>query len=431
MNQAGKAPIETGYRPSLFWNIAFSSYWFATSYKWFILLIVLLPGRVDELIYGGEASRTWGLIFGAGAIWAVFGPALFGTISDNIVSRFGRRKPFIALGAGLTVISLFILFKAEVVWVLAVGYLLLQISDDVGTGPYSAMIPEVVPENRRGHASSILGMLQSFGQVASAVVALILGDVALIFIGIGAVNVLCAGITIWSLKGVTSMPLAVSKESIISRFISQWKAPWTDADFRWVWFTRFLNSLGFYLVSTYLLFYLSRGFEEYVLFGHDLSTPEQAVQVLAVSISLFGAIGAMISARLSDTVGRKKLIYAAGVVLFCSLLPFAFYREFTATFLLAIFFGTAYGVYVAADWALISDVIPNKEKAGTEMGVWQSSISSVQIVAGASGVAIASLNEWGLARGTQGIEGFMAAIVVAAVLFVVSCFLVSRVRGSF
>lgn len=431
MDPTRTEPTVSGYRHSLLWNLAFSSYWFATSYKWFILLIVLIPGRVQELVYGGEASRTWGLIFGAGAIWAVFGPALFGTISDNLTSKYGRRKPFIALGSGLTLIALFLVFRAEVIWVLAVGYLLLQISDDVGTGPYSAMIPEVVPENRRGHASSILGMLQSLGQVSSAVVGLVLGNVALIFIGIGVVNVLCAWLTIYSLKGIKSEPAIVSTESILTRFIAQWKAPWVDADFRWVWFTRFINSLGFYLVSTYLLFYLTRGFDAYVLFGRDLQEPETAVQVLAVSISLFGAVGAIISARLSDSFGRKKLIYAAGVVLFCSLLPFAFYREFTATFILAIFFGTAYGIYVAADWALISDVLPNKETAGTEMGVWQSSISSVQIIAGGSGVAIAALNAWGLERGTQGIEGFMAAIVAAAFLFLISCFLVSRVRGSF
>lgn len=430
----------SGYQNTWLWNLGFSAYWFATSWKWYILLLVVIPGQVVDVITSEAVQRgltpeaaaqyaldfkngKWGLVVLIGAVWALFGPMIFGGWSDKLRSRFGHRQPFIAAGAALTVIALAVLADANAYWVIVLGYLLLQFSDDVGTGPYSAMVPEIVPEENRGRASSVMSMLQLLGQIGSAVTALILGDVKLIYLGVGLVNLLCALWTVWTIRGVR--PLESEEEEPKKEFfLTTWIKPFKQRDFVWVWFTRLLSALGFFLVTQYILNFLTDAYSSYVFFGQDLGDAKMAVNVLGLTMSLTGAFGAMYAAKHADRLGRKRLIYVAGVVIFLVMVPFAAMRDFTIAWSLAAVFGAGYGLYISADWALVSDVIPNKKAAGVEMGVWASSVVSVQLLSGMAGMGIDYLNK----KATH--AGYMSAIVVAGCLFLASTMLVKQVRGS-
>ena len=427
-----------GYRDTWLWNLGFSAYWFATSWKWYILLLVVIPGQVVDLVTAEGAAQglagadleryvldikntKWGLVVLFGAVWALFGPMIFGGWSDRLRSRFGHRQPFIAAGAALTCIALFVLADAKSYLILVVGYLLLQFSDDVGTGPYSAMVPEIVPESSRGRASSVMSMLQLLGQIGSALTAMALRKVELIYIGVGLVNVLCALWTIWTIRGVRPVADAVEDRT---PFFAKWVRPFKQRDFVWVWFTRLLSALGFFLVTQYIFNFLSDAYTSYLFFGQDLGDANMAVNVLGLTMSLFGAFGAVYAARNSDRIGRKPLIYFAGVLIFLVMVPFALVRDFTVAWFLAALFGAGYGLYISADWALVSDVIPNKSAAGVEMGVWASSIVSVQLLSGGFGSVIDLLN-----RSTP-LLGYMTGIVLAGCLFLVSTVLIRQVKGS-
>ena len=442
-----RAP-STGYRDTWLWNLGFSAYWFATSYKWYILLIIVIPGQVVDLITtdavrGGMAleaaeqyaedfkNTKWGLVVLLGAVWALFGPMIFGGWSDRLRSRFGHRQPFIAAGAALTVVSLAVLADAQSYWVIIVGYLLLQFSDDVGTGPYSAMVPEIVPEESRGRASSVMSMLQLLGQIGSSVAALVISAVVkdpvaavkTIYLGVGSVNALCALWTVYTIRAVRPA-LAEEGEAEKELFFRKWARPFKQRDFVWVWFTRLLSALGFFLVTTYIRNFLTDAYDSYVFFGMDLGSASMAVNVLGLTMSLTGAFGAMYAAKHSDRIGRKRLIYVSGVLIFCVMVPFALVRDYTVAWALACVFGAGYGLYISADWALVSDVIPNKRSAGVEMGVWASSIVSVQLLSGAYGSVIDWLNK------KSPHAGYMSAVVLAGCLFLVSTMLVRQVRGS-
>ena len=79
----------------LSWYLGLSAYWFAASFKWFILLVVLLPSQVASVSREGEKNTYWGLVFAIGATWAIIGPSIFGHWSD----RAGKRVPFVLAGA--------------------------------------------------------------------------------------------------------------------------------------------------------------------------------------------------------------------------------------------------------------------------------------------------------------------------------------------
>jgi MFS family permease len=397
------------------WYFGLSAYWFASSFKWFLLLLVILPSQVEKVVPGGEKSTYWGMVFWIGAIWAMVGPSLFGFLSDRLGLRGGKRGLFVGIGASVTVVALVFLSSAVELWQIVLGYLLLQFADDVGTGPYAALIPEVVPENRRGKASGVMGFLNLTGQLAVGIT------------GLALVNVACALVTIAAIRGASPLAKTESRRRSLhpAEFLKGWIEPWGAADFRWVWFTRFLNALGFYLVVTYLKFYLGDVVESYSLFGLvKIEDPGMATNVLALTLSLVGAIGADVAGRRADVLGRKRTIYVSGVIMFCALVPAALIADFSAIWVLASIFAFGYGGYLSADWALVADVLPNAEDLGKDMGVWSMSITSVQLLTGMAGWAIDQIN------GVQFGWGYRSAFLIASIAFLLSAVLVRKIRGS-
>ncbi len=421
------------YRDKASWYYGLSSYWFAVSYKWFILLLVVLPGQVKDIVPGGDKSSYWGMIFGIGAVWACIGPSIFGFLSDKAKTGFASRRLYVAIGAGLTLIALGFLADAKSILALTIGYLLLQVSDDVGTGPYSALIPELVPEEKRGRASGVMGILQAAGQIISAVVGLVLGNVMLIYIGIGVVNVLCAAWTIYTISGAEPIQQAESEltrkaeKASVSAFVRGWVEPWKHRDFFWAWFTRFLNALGFYLVQNYFSYYMSDRVAGPDGKAHAFSlavSPSDATKYIGLTISLMAIFGSIFATKVSDNLGRKRVIYIGGTLMSVALIPFALLPNFALIWGLSVVFGIGYGMYLAADWALVCDVLPNKDSMGTDMGVWSMSVPVVQIFTGLTGWAITVLNNW------QAGAGYTILYLLAAGAFFLGTVLVRKIQGS-
>jgi len=401
------------------WFFVLSVYWFATAFKWTLVLFVLLPARVAELVPAAEKASRLGLLFGVGAVMATVGPPLFGYLSDRLPSRKGRRLPYLAVGAVLTAFALLLMAYAPSYGALFLGYLLLQLADDLATGPYAALIPDLVPQNHRGTASGWMGALQASAQIAAGLLGFLAGSLVFLFWAAALINLAAAGITLRYVREPENP--APRKEG----FLESLRLPWRDPDFRWVYFTRFLVMLGQYLVQTYLQYYLADVVRVFAVLGRVLAAyAYQAVGLLVLLISLGGALASVPAGRLSDRFGRKPLIYASGVGLALLLFPVLLFPRFDVLVGLALFFGVGYGIYAAVDWALVADVLKRPEAHGTEMGVWQTSIVLPQILAGLAGRGVDGLNQLAFPLGYQ------AAFVAAALAFLAGTLLVARVRGA-
>lgn len=416
------------YRKGLGWQIGMSSFWFATSFKWFILFF-LLSGQVEKIVPNGEKNFWWGLIVAIGAAEAMIGPGIYGYLSDRCRSRFGRRRPFIAVGGALTAIALLFLGAADQMWMFVLGYLVLQISDDIGTGPYSALIPDYVPPEERGRASGIMGLLKLVAQIAAAVAGLLLGgQIMLLYIVMAVLNIVTAFWVVATVKETGYAFASPPPKLDIGRAISGMVAPFRNPDFRWVWLTSFLNAFGFYLILIYLRFYL----KDRVL---DVSAiaPDKVdgyvlgkAVILAVIISISGAIASVVAGKLADRVGRKKVIIASGLIMFATLVPFALIPNYTMMQGLALVFGIGYGAYLSSDWALVSDILDTGGDSGRDMGLWQMSVATPQVVSGALGYGIDWINK----QTTPNNYGYPVAFFIASFGFLFGSTLIKRVRGS-
>jgi MFS family permease len=101
-----------------------------------------------------SAMRTAGLI-----IAMLIQPAV-GLISDRSTSRYGRRRPFILIGAVLDLVFLAAIGLSWNYWSLLVAVLLIQFSSNISHGPLQGLIPDKVPENQRGRASAVKAIFE-------------------------------------------------------------------------------------------------------------------------------------------------------------------------------------------------------------------------------------------------------------------------------
>lgn len=406
---------------SVWWNLGISAYWFASSFKWFILLYGLLAARVAEIVPDGEKNSAWGLVVAIGAAEAMIGPIIFGFWSDRIRNRWGRRRPFLAVGAAMTAIALMVLSNAPTLPIMIVAYLLLQISDDVATAPYAALIPDLVPEQDRGRASGVMALLQQGAQLVAAVTGLILGaNPVLLFTIIAVLNLIAAGVTLATAKEPPSEGIDDGKLPSLG----EWIAPWRLPDFRWVWITRFINSVGFYAILLYLLNYLTDTVKVFKLGPLDLGEPFYAQMALALLISLVAGVSAIMAGRAADRIGRKLVIRRAGVLMFVALIPFALVPNYTVIFAVAVAFAIGYGAYLSADWALVSDILPSRADFARDMGMWSMSVPLGQSLSGWMGRGIDALNA------SRAGMGYTVAFLFAACCFLASTELVRRIKGS-
>lgn len=413
------------FQDRLGWYVGASAYWFSTSAKYFILLLSILPGQVKALSAEGTENATWGTVVMIGTIWAIFGPAIFGHISD----RLGRRKPFIAIGAALTVIALAVLMNANSLGVIIAGYLLLQFSDDFGQGALQAIIPERVPIELRGKASGVMAMLEQGAQLFIGLYAFgvtkVAGEAAVptIYVTLALLNILCALMTLRTLAGAEKLVQveAARAPGSIANFFKSWLAPWRSSDFSWVWGTKLLNAVGFYCAQLYLRNYLDASVGTFGPFGDNV---DLAVIVLGLTISLSAVFGALWSARSADRIGRKKVIYIAGTAMSLLLIPFALVPIFTVIWGLAALFGIGYGAYLGATWALVSDVLPSADSLGTDMGIWAAGLTVGQMIAGGAGHLVDALN-----RNQAGL-GYTVVFLIGGAMFFLSTVFVRFIKGS-
>ncbi len=428
----------TIFRESGLWNTALSALWFANNYKWFVLMLVIVPGQIAAMpdVPFHLKNTYWGWIFAAGAVWAFVGPSLMGGWSD----RLGRRRVFMITGSILTLIALFIMAGVERFWLLAAGYLMLQVSDDVIQGAYASLIPQIVPKDKQARASAILGALNLFAQIATVTAAMVLSGLGglkahqWVYLGIGLVQIICLCSVLWAVRELREpMPKPapdLRQESKAEKTgLRGWFSPLADHDFRTVWISRVLINLGFFIVQPYLQRFLDdvvgkpEGTEKvFSWFGVSITGTMMALMLVLLSLSFSGGVGALLSSKRMDKWGLKRTILFSGLVLAPVLFCIAFTKEYSLMWVLALAFGFGQGTFISADWAMGAATVPDPESLGKDMGIWSSAVVFAQVTAGLSGGIIDSLN-----RVNMGM-GYSAAFIVSGTVMLIGTQFIRRVQ---
>lgn len=447
----------------------------------FPLLVQRFVGETGKATFFGTL-RLWSLMV------ALLVQALMGMLSDRSTVRWGRRRPFILLGT-----------LADLVFITAIGFsvglegmtgywflfamaLLLQVSSNTAHGAVQGLIPDLVPENRRGRFSGIKavleipvpvilvafavgpliaagnmwgGILVAMGVLTLAMLltmlvpekplevsppkldwtpflrlALMTALFTAIILGMGGVvkwmGRLLEGIgsttalfVVMGGVGLVGMAIAVAVGVWASVRISIGKAARSNPSFTW-WV---VNRLAFLVGTTNL-----SGFAVYFLQGRLGYAEEQAAgpaSQLMMVVGLFILVSALPSGWLADRFGHKRLVAISGIVATLGTVVILLSPNLTVIYIGGCLIGAAAGLFFTANWALGTSLVP-KEEAGRYLGI--SNLAGAG--AGAVGAYIGGpIADYFTAHvpGLPGI-GYVLLFAIYGALFLLSVLTLAKVR---
>lgn len=391
-----------------------SAYWFGFSFHWFLLLPILMPADVARFVGEANKGAYLGWLAGTLALIPLVLPPFIGQWSD----RLGKRMPFMVWGTAINLVGLLVMMFAPGYWVYAAGYVLVQLGNSIASTPYTALIPDVVPAGQRGTASGIQGFFQLSSQIAGGLAAFALGgNREGQFMAIMVMLVLTTAITVYLIKEP-----GIKRDTALS---VNWRTYFQAAyyDFRWVFLTRGLMESGRFAIQPFLLFYLRDVVKEFQVGSVKIPSADLALAAILMLLSVTAAATAIISGRWSDRIGKKPVIYFAGLLTASAALGFALTHSFSVAVLIALIFGLGYGAFVSVDWALATSVLPNQATHARDMGVWHIALVFPQLFQGLFGQIL----DLGNKASQNG--GYPILFAVAVVFFVLGTVFISRVRG--
>jgi len=416
-------------------QLTLSLFWFATNFLWGALLIVTIPSQVLLMVGDAYKGTGMGWVIGTGAFIALIFPPLVGALSDRARFALGRRRPFLIVGVVMNCLALLGMAYFPRAGDMAsfalyiVAFLFVEFGNNVATAPYSAMIPDRVPEEQRGAASGWMGLMTMLGTVGGVAVAGVLTgpSTALLYWLIIGVLLAAMAITVFAVK---EEPVNETQPFVFRQFLrSFWISPKVYPDFAWVFLTRLLVMMGIYTVQEFLQYYLKDVIQVFAVLGNVLTTePEGAVAVLILALMAGAILSTLTAGVLSDQVGRKRMIYLAGALMSLVAAVFILTQSFTIALLMGLVFGLGYGAYMSVDWALACDVLPSADDFAKDMGIWHIATVFPQVIAVTiAGPLLDNFQRVGKASGHLNL-GYVVIFVIAITYFVLGTYFVSRIK---
>jgi MFS family permease len=376
---------------------------------------LLLPDQLEEVAGDEGKVGALGLVTGVGALVAVVATPLAGALSDRTTSRFGRRLPWLTGGTLLGALALVVLSRQSTVVGVLFGWAAAQAFLNAAYAGLTAEVPDHVPVAQRGTVSGWFGLPQAVGVVVG--VALVTAFTTTVVAG----YVLIAAVIV-----VLVVPFAaVTRDPVLDRAdrptISLTKGWWIDPrrfpDFGWAWLTRFLISLGNALGTLYLLYFLRDKVHYEQLFPGR--SAEDGVLVL-ILIYAAGAVATAVGGGVwSDRTGRRKpLVIVSSLVMAAGAVLLAVWPTWTASLVAAALLGIGYGVYMAVDTALVTQVLPAAADRGKDLGIVNIANAAPQVLAPALAAPVVA-----------GLGGYPMLYALTAVVTVAGAVLVLPIRS--
>ena len=151
-----------------------------------------------------------------------------------------------------------------------------------------------------------------------------------------------------------------------------------ERSFIWLVASRLAILMGGAVLVQLATFYLSRSM--------GLNQADTGLVFIGmVGLVAVGTVASVVpSARLSDRVGRKPVIWASCAVGALGLAIVASAPILALAFVGALLYGVSAGIFLAVDWALMTDIIP-KASSGRYMGLSNVATASAGVLAVAIG----------------------------------------------
>lgn len=388
---------------------------------------LVFPLLVQEFVGEAVKGSYLGSLRLATLMVALLMQAIWGLFSDRSTLPWGRRRPFIFFGTlGALVFYVAIGFSAGLsgmtgLAVLFAAGILMQIASNAGQAAQQGLIPDLVPENKRGKFSGIKAVVElpvplilvsftiarviSGGNLlggilaASAVLlatmllamfvpeqrraetpgtfdwtpilrlALMAGAFTLIILGTGQVvkflgqalqntESLPTLVAVMGIAGLLAMLVAVALGVWVSVRLSIGEAAARrQPSFTWWIINRLAFLVGATNLSTFAVYFIQ------ARLGYVREQAAGPAAFLMMVVGVFILVTALPSGWLADRFGRKPLVAISGLVAALGTLVALLVPNLTVIYIGGCLIGIATGLFFTANWALGTDIVPKSEAA--------------------------------------------------------------------
>lgn len=370
---------------------------------------------------------------------------IIGTLSDRTWCRFGRRLPYLILGAIMAVIVMALLpnagsFHFAVSGALIFGafsLMFLDLSINISMQPFKMLVGDMVNEKQKGLAYSIQSFLCNAGSVVGYVFPFLLTWIGISNIAEGnkvpdsvsfsfylgaAILILCVIYSFWKVKEMPPKVYAEyhgiteecdnKKENIFTLLVKAPKVFWTVGLVQFFCWGAFM----------YMWTYTTGGVAEQAFGWHNADgTQVESYQMAGNWTGLLfavQAIGSVIWAAVLPFIPNRKFAYSLSLVI--GGIGFISTMFITSKYLLFLSFflvGTAWAAMLAMPFTILTNSISGKHM-GAYLGLFNGTITIPQIVAAALGGVIFSLLGGVYQINMIGLAGVLLIIGAICVAFV-------------
>lgn len=401
--------------------LVLNAYWVGLSFMWNALHPIILPAVLLNYVPDAKKNTYLGLLTFLGLILAMIIQPLSGALSDGWRSHLGRRRPLIAFGTLFDFIFLSILaWGGGLAW-LFVGYIGLQLSSNIAHGPVQGLLPDRVPREQLGVASSFKNFMDMLSLVIASLLAGRLLDpvsrnptnIMLVVIGLLAVSAL---VTILGVKEEPSLNGRGDRGG--GNSLSQFKIDFSkNTSYWWLIAERALFLLGIYGVQAFAQYYLQD-----VIRVPD--PPKQTGDLLA-ALTLALVLLVLIGGWLSDKYGAKRILYIATIVSTVGILLMLFASDMRGLLIFGAVLGAGIGLFLTSNWALANSLAPEAE-AGKYLGLTNLATAGSGALARLEGPALDGLN----AAHPGAWIGYKGLFIFGALCILLSIFLLQKIESN-
>jgi len=387
----------------------------STSLVFLAPLLVTLALKVNSLVGIKQAPNSLALVAGVGALLSIFANPFFGKMSDRTSSQLGMRRPWMVIGLVVGSLGILMVALAPSIPVVLIGWCIAQLFFNALLAAMVAVLPDQVPAAQRGLVAGVLGVCVPIASVSGTfVVKIFTGNQLAMFLApcaIGGFFILLFAATLNDRRlAKADKPTWSMREFANTFYVNPRKSP----DFAWAFASRFMFVLAYAFLITYQAYYLLDK-----IGSAEADVPQQIfLGTLAQSVVLVAA--SLVGGRLSDQTGRRKIfVLTASIVYGLALFVIAIASNFNGFLVGMAISGLGFGMYVAVDLALVVDVLPDKDNAAKDLGVFN--------IAGALPFSIAPAIAPAILAISSGSYGVLYA--VAGVCAIIGAFAILPVKG--
>ncbi|MHA6693110.1 MFS transporter [Homoserinimonas sp. A520] len=400
------------------WIALFATAWLGIWMAQLTPVQLLLPVQVEAQLgsnYWVDNVVAFGIISGIAGLCALVAYPLTGALSDRTVSRFGRRRPWILGGALLFAFALLALGTQKSMFGIGLFWSLALIGFCMLTAALTATISDQVPVNQRGFISGWISAPQAVGTILGLILVteLFVGQ----FLGYAVMAALLVLLVLPFLLRIKDevLPLeyrtALTLRTLIQGF---WISPTRFPDFGWTLASRILVNFGNAFGTSLLLYFLAYGLDL------GIADAEGSLIVLTLIYMVFVIASSLIFGRLSDKLGRRKMfVFLAGALQAVAALLLALVPDLTVAMVAAGILGLGYGTFLSVDQALATQVLPDAQSRGKDLGIMNIASAVPQAIAPLLGAfivaALAGFQGLFLLAGAVALLGALAVLPIKGV----------------